>query len=81
MDSKLDDYDDEELLNEIQKEIEKKENQQIGDQTLDEEAKNKLSEATHAKLMLADTDGEIHHVEEIEFIIKDILKHQNKVFK
>ena len=41
----------------------------------------KLTEATHAKLMLADTDGEIHRVEEIDYIIKDILKHQNKVFK
>jgi hypothetical protein len=31
--------------------------------------------------MLADKDGQIHHVAEIEYIIKDILKHQDKAFK
>ena len=31
--------------------------------------------------MLIGKDGEIHHVAEIDYIIKDILKHQNKSFK
>jgi len=40
-----------------------------------------LQDATHDKHMLADKDGEIHRVAEIDFIIKDILKHQDKAFK
>lgn len=81
MDTNLDEYDDDQLLNEIQKEVERNEKEHIEDTKLDDEAKHKLLEAAHAKLMLADNDGEIHRVEEIDFIIKDILKHQNKVFK
>jgi len=31
--------------------------------------------------LLKNDDGEVYHVEEMEYIIKDILKHQDKAFK
>ena len=39
MDTNLDEFDDEQLLKEIQKEVEKSEKEHIADQTLDDESK------------------------------------------
>ena len=80
---KYTDFDEEKMLKDFEKEMKK--NKKKGKEetftALNEEEKAKLQEATHDKLMLADKDGEIHHVEEIDYIINDVLKHQDKAFK
>lgn len=46
-----------------------------------DEEKEKLSKANLDEDLLKDKDGTVHHIDEIEFIIKDVLKHQDKAFK
>lgn len=66
-------------LKEIEKQL-KKGVINTGNTKLTEEDKAKLQEVVHEKVMLAGKDGEIHHFDEIDYIIKDILKHQAKAF-
>lgn len=78
----MEDFDQDKMLKDFEKEMKKnKKKDEKETITLDDKDKEKLYKATHDKLMLADTDGEIHHVAEIDYIIKDVLKHQHKVFK
>lgn len=77
-------FDEDQMMKDLEKEMKKKEkNKKTGDEDLklNEEDMAKLQQATHDKHMLAGKDGEIHHVAEIDFIIADILKHQDKAFK
>jgi hypothetical protein len=46
-----------------------------------EEYAKSLKKAANDTEMLAGKDGNVYRVEEIDFIIKDVLKHQHKVFK
>lgn len=81
----MEEFDEDQMMKEFQKEMDKnkkKLDKDGGDShQLNKEEMAKLQEATHDKAMLADADGEIHRVSEIDFIIKDILKHQDKAFK
>lgn len=84
----LDDFDQDKMMKELEKEMDKnlknkdcKTESEEENKALDEEQLVKLRNATHDDLMLADKDGKIYRVEEIDFIIKDVLKHQNKAFK
>jgi hypothetical protein len=45
------------------------------------EEKHKLAAAQLDEEFLKGKDGLVNHVEEIEYIIKDVLKHQDKAFK
>jgi len=40
-----------------------------------DEDKERLSKANLDEDLLRDKDGTIHHIDEIEYIIKDVLKH------
>lgn len=79
----MEDFDQDQMLKDFEKEMKKnkKSEDEKVEVTLTDEQREKLQKATHDKLMLADKDGEIHHVEEIEYIIKDVLKHQHSAFK
>jgi hypothetical protein len=80
----MEDFDQDKMMKDFEKEMKKKEgkkDQKVEVTGLDEDDMKKLQDATHDKHMLADKDGEIHRVAEIDFIIKDILKHQDKAFK
>ena len=81
MDTLIDNIDEEQLVKQLEKELKNNKRKESENEKLDAETKAKLQEAVHDKQMLADKDGEIHRVAEIDFIIKDILKHQNKAFK
>jgi len=48
---------------------------------LTDEEKERLAKANLDEDLLRDWDGTVHHIQEIEFIIKDVLKHQDKAFK
>lgn len=79
----LDNFDEEAMMKDFEKELKKNEQKGIdsADTKLNDEDMEKLKKATHDKRMLIDEDGEIHRVEEIDFIIQDVLKHQDKAFK
>jgi hypothetical protein len=78
-----DNFDEEAMMKDFEKELKKNEQKGIdsSDNILNAEDMEKLKNATHDKRMLIDEDGEIHRVAEIEFIIQDVLKHQNNAFK
>lgn len=42
---------------------------------LTDEEKERLAKANLDDDLLRDKDGTVHHIQEIEFIIKDVLKH------
>lgn len=42
---------------------------------LTDEEKERLAKANLDEDLLRDWDGTVHHIQEIEFIIKDVLKH------
>ena len=79
----MDDIDQEKIMKEIEKQASKMKDKDKGEEpnTLTEEELKILQEASHDKSMFMDKDGNINHVEEIEFIVQDVLKHQLKAFK
>jgi hypothetical protein len=80
MECVIDTFDEDQIMKEIEKQMQSiDKNSEV--HSLTHEEKEKLKEAVHDKQMLTDTDGQVHHIEEIDYIIKDILKHQNKAFK
>lgn len=81
MDCLVDSYDEDQLVKQLEKELKNSKRKDSDSEKLDAETKAKLQAAVHDKQMLADKDGEIHRVAEIDYIIKDILKHQDKAFK
>lgn len=77
----MDGYDQDKMLKEIEQEIKLHKDDGDASNGLSEEQLEKLQKATHDENMLAEADGKIFRVEEIEYIIADVIKHQDKAFK
>ena len=76
----VDTYGEEQMIKELEKQLNSTDQSDQKD-TLTEDEKARLHKAIHEDKMMTGQDGEIHHIQEIDFIIKDILKHQHKAFK
>ena len=61
--------------------IDEDEDEKLNFTEMTDEEKDRLSKANLDEDLLKDKDGKVHHIDEIEFIIKDVLKHQDKSFK
>ena len=55
--------------------IEEDEDEKLAFTELTDEEKERLAKANLDEDLLRDRDGTVHHIQEIEFIIKDVLKH------
>lgn len=77
------DKDDEKFIAEMESslKIEEDEDEKLNFTEMTDEEKERLAKANLDEDLLKDKDGTVHHVDEIEFIIKDVLKHQDKAFK
>lgn len=75
--------DDDKFLAEMESKLKlgEDEEEKLDFKEMTDEEKEKLSRANLDEDLLRGKDGQVHHIDEIEFIIKDVLKHQDKAFK
>lgn len=72
--------DNEKYLEGLEEEL-KGSDQELGYDEISKEERDEIQKHNMDEDLLKNDDGEVYHVEEMEYIIKDILKHQDKAFK